>query len=84
MLYRVFTENTNSEKIKDIVSRYFDGYTVLYGEGCFRLEKENAIIIEIVCERQDKRITRMAQDIKTHNKQGSVLIQRMQNNQWKI
>ena len=84
MLYRIFTENKNQEELEKLATKYFEGFTIVKGEGFWRLQKENSLIIEIVTEEPKARINKLAQDIKKINKQEAVLIQQIENNQWLI
>ena len=84
MLYRIFTENKNHKEIEKIVSKYFEGFTLIKSEGYWRLQKENSLIIEIVTDDTDKLINDMAGEIKKANNQEAVLIQKIRNNQWLI
>ena len=84
MLYRIFTENKNLKEIEAIVSKYYEGFTLLKSEGFWRLQKENSLIIEIVTDDSDKLIEDMAKEIKTANNQEAVLIQKIKNNQWLV
>lgn len=82
MLYRIFTENKNQEEIEKLCSKYFEGYTVIKADGFWRLQKENSLIIEIVAEEIDAKISALAGDIKKNNNQETVLIQKINNHQW--
>lgn len=84
MLYRIFTENKNLKKIEAIVSKYFEGFSLIKSEGFWRLQKENSLIIEVITDDTDKLINDMAKEIKTANKQEVVLIQKIKNNQWMV
>ena len=82
MLYRIFTEDTNQEKIEKICTKHFPGFTIIKSAGYWRLQKEKSLIIEIVTEDTDVKINCLAREIKDVNKQESVLIQKIKNNQW--
>ncbi len=82
MLYRIFTENKNHKAIEKIIAKYFEGFTLLKGNGFWRLQKENSLIIEIVTDDTDKLINDLAKEIKEANKQQAVLVQKINNNQW--
>jgi len=84
MLYRIFTERKNEEEIEKIVSKYYEGFTLIKSEGFWRLIKENSLIIEIVTEDSDKLINDLAKEIKAANNQEAVLVQKINNNQWII
>jgi hypothetical protein len=84
MLYRIFTENieANHLAIESIIGKYYEGFTLIKGEGFWRLQKENSLIIEIVTDDTDALITALASEIKVANHQEAVLIQKIENNQW--
>lgn len=82
MLYRIFTENKNLKKIEKVVGGFFEGFTLIKSEGFWRLQKENSLIIEIVIPPNDEKISELARLIKQENNQETVLIQRINNNQW--
>jgi len=79
MLYRIFTENLNTEKIADIVNKYFEGYTLLNGVGYWQGEKENCLIIEIITNNKSDidKIELIAYAIKKLNHQQAILIQQV-------
>ena len=82
MLYRIFTEDKNQPTIEQIVTEFYPGFTLVKGEGFWRLQKENSLIIEIVTEDEDAKISEIAQRIKAANQQQAVLVQKIQNHQW--
>jgi len=84
ILYRIFTENVNQDKIEQIVNRYFYGFTLIKSDGYWRLQRENSLIIEIVTDDTDNLINQLAREIKDTNDQEAVLIQKIKNNQWLV
>ena len=86
MLYRIFTEDIkeNREAIEKAVCKQFEGYTIIKSEGFWRLQKEKSLIIEIVTEDSDARISKIAKDIKAVNSQEAVLVQKIKDNQWLV
>lgn len=85
MLYRIYTEDKNPEKIEAIVSHRFPGFTLSKAEGFWRFQKENSLIIEVVIEeKDDPLISDLAREIKEANEQESVLIQRIANKSWLV
>lgn len=82
MLYRIFTEDLNQDKIEQIVARYFPGFTIHKAEGFWRLQKEDSLIIEIVTEDDDAKVKAIATEIKQANSQEAVLVQKIRNEQW--
>jgi len=80
-VYRVYTENLNSRAVTEIIGRYFEGATITKAIGLDSRTQgasESAIVIEIITSKPDQlqRIAFMAQDIRTHNAQISVLVSR--------
>jgi|KBSSwiStaDraftv2_1062776.scaffolds.fasta_scaffold19331_12 hypothetical protein len=80
-VYRVYTENLNSRAVTEIIGRYFEGATITKAIGLDARTQgasESAIVIEIITSKVDalQRIAFMAQDIRTHNAQISVLVSR--------
>ena len=82
MLYRIFTEDINQSEIEKIVTEFYPGFTICKAQGFWRLQKENSLIIEIVTEDEDAKITAIASKIKQANEQQSVLVQKIENHQW--
>ena len=50
MLYRIYTEDKNRETIVSIVSRWFDGFTLIETTGYYKGVKEKGLIIEVISE----------------------------------
>lgn len=85
MLYRILTEDINRDRVEEIVSRHFPGYTIFKAEGFWKLIKENTLVIEIT----DPNITRekidqVAAEIRDANAQETVLVQEIQNDSWLV
>jgi hypothetical protein len=77
-LYRICTEDVNRENTRKIVSKYFDGFTLLSGEGIWKGSKENALVVEIFGNGdagEPAVIGMLCEDIKAENKQEAVLLQ---------
>jgi len=80
MLYRLYTERINLPNIKKIVSSQFDGFTLTNGEGYWRGESEESLIIEIVSNDDiEAKVINLAKLIKLENNQESVLLQVLEN-----
>lgn len=75
-LYRLFTENVNKEWICQCISRHFPGFTLLEGIGYWEGQGERSLCIEIVTEDADK-VRIISHAIKEHNKQDSILVQKI-------
>jgi uncharacterized membrane-anchored protein YitT (DUF2179 family) len=73
MKYSIYTENKNKELIEQVISEYFDGFTIIESVGYWKGTKESGLIIEIICS-DNMAVYRLAEDIKTLNKQESVLV----------
>jgi len=85
MLYRIYTENKNQKAIEKIVSKAFEGFTIFKAKGFWRLQAEKSLIIEIESPTIDREaVNKIAKDIKESNKQESVLVQEIKNNNWLV
>ena len=85
MLYRILTENINQKKVKEIVSRQFDGFSIINSVGYWKGSKEKSLIIEISGDKKIKsNIVSCANLIKKENKQDAVLIQSFSDNSFLI
>jgi len=83
--FRIYTENKNQDKIEEIISRHFDGFTIYKAEGFWRLQKEKTLIIEILGESDIvEKINSAAKEIKKENNQDAVLVQKIKNNNWLV
>jgi hypothetical protein len=74
-VYRIYTEDVNSDGIEAILDGAFKGYTIFRGEGRWKGKKENSIVIEIEGTTR-KRVLAVAKKIKAANKQEAVLVRR--------
>lgn len=78
MTYRILTENKNKTQIAEIVSRRFEGFTLLDGQGYWKGNSEGSLVVEIDCDKKkEKDIRFIAQRIKLANKQEAVLVQKI-------
>ena len=85
MLYRIYTENKNQQAIEKIVSKAFEGFTIFKAKGFWRLQEEKSLIIEIEAPGIGRdAVNKIAKKIKESNKQESVLVQEIKNNNWLI
>lgn len=79
-LYRISTENKNRNDIIKVVSRYFEGFTLIEGIGYWKGKQEKSLIIEIDTISADyhstRRIENICNDIKLLNGQEYVLLQK--------
>lgn len=73
-MYRIFTEDVHRERIEELVSAHFDGFTLIPAIGFWKGARESSLIIEI--ETDDVvSVRELADSIKFANAQESVLIQ---------
>lgn len=82
MLYRIFTEDLNQDKIEQIITESYPGFTIHKAQGFWRLQKEDSLIIEIVTEDDEAKVNAIARAIKEANEQEAVLVQKIHNEQW--
>lgn len=80
MLYRVFTENKNRNRvIEPTVKKYFDAFTIVNATGYWNGTTEASVVIEIVVIEPSLAVQHnvelMAHELKRLNKQETVLIQ---------
>lgn len=71
--FRIYTENKNPERLKELVSICFDGFTVIRTKGFWKGVPENALLIEIYTDNAEL-IRALAGAIKKNNKQENVLV----------
>ncbi len=71
--YRIYTENKNPERLKELTSLCFDGFTVIRTTGFWKGAPESALIIEIYTENAEL-VRALAGAIKRNNKQEAVLL----------
>lgn len=72
-VFRIYTENKNPERLKELISICFDGFTVIKTKGFWKGVPENALLIEIYTENVEL-IRALASAIKKNNKQEAVLV----------
>lgn len=72
-VFRIYTENKNENKLKELISICFDGFTVIRTKGFWKGVPENALLIEIYTENAEL-IRALAGAIKKNNKQEAVLV----------
>jgi hypothetical protein len=75
-LYRIYTENKNLNKVRNLLNVCFECYTIIDGQGTWKSKGEKSIIVELILngEVNEKRVYAVAESIKTINKQEAVLI----------
>jgi uncharacterized membrane-anchored protein YitT (DUF2179 family) len=83
MLYRILTELKNKENVAAIMSRYFDGFSLIEATGYWKLHREQSLIVEVETDELDK-VSSAASKIKKHNCQEAVLIQQLANHAWYV
>jgi truncated hemoglobin YjbI len=84
MLYRIFTEDVkeNHDKLTELITQFYEGFTILKGQGYWRLQPENSLVIEIVTIDEDAKVKTLAAAIRDANNQECVLVQKIENHQW--
>lgn len=71
--YRIYTEDRHN--LAYLTGRYFDGSTLLYGNGAYKGTSEDSVIIEVIGTSADlQKIVDLAGDIRVVNAQESVLV----------
>jgi len=75
MWYRIITES--HRLVPDIVSRYFEGFTILRGEGFWRGKPESCMVIEINTNDQQhyQKIEAICREVKLECNQEEILVQ---------
>jgi len=75
ILYRIYTEDKNRSRVIERVTRDFDGFTVMTGDGYWKRHVESCLIIEIVTPSHNHdKILAIAEWIEACNDQESVAI----------
>lgn len=75
--YRIYTEDTSRDTIREIVSAQFESYTMIPCMGVWKGSTENTVIIEILDdEHREKDIYAVAEMIRYINHQEAVLVTR--------
>lgn len=75
MIIRLYTEDTNRDRIHAICQEHLTGYTLIPCEGIWKGAKENSLIIEVIGDSvvRDACLT-VARAIKQANQQEAVLL----------
>jgi hypothetical protein len=73
-MYRILTENKNADQVKRMLGGLGLDYTVYYGDGSWRGQAENSMLIELDNASADVAET-IAKLIKENNFQHAVLLQ---------
>ena len=71
--FKIYTERMNEDKINELLSISFDGFTVIHTQGNWKGVKEDSIIIEIITKNETL-VKAIAQAIKKFNKQEAILV----------
>ena len=72
-MFRILTEDINRETVYSILDSHVDGYTVTPAIGSWKGQRENSLAIDLVGYTA-KTTHVIAEEIKTANRQESVLI----------
>jgi hypothetical protein len=74
-LYKIYTEDVNRETVEALVREKFDSFSVQFGTGYYKDEKEASLTIEILALATDiGTVRKLARSIKTENQQDAVLL----------
>lgn len=71
MTFRLYTQSFDN--IPEIVSQYFDGFTLFEARGYWKGKGERSAVVEVVTSNRAK-VYELARTIKELNKQESVLV----------
>jgi len=79
MIIRFYTEDKNSEFVRELVGKSFPQFTMFHAVGVWKGHKESSLVIEVVTENyfDDENVQKavpLAQAIKDMNKQENVLV----------
>lgn len=75
ILYRIYTEDVNRDRIEQICLKELTGFTITTGTGHWNGHREKCVVIDILGQEQDRdAVQRVASSIKTANKQESVIV----------
>ena len=79
MLYRIFIEDFDRPTIVKLISRYFNGFTLLEGVGFYQGVQASSVVIEIDSNCQEynarARIDSLIKELKLKGNQAGVLLQ---------
>jgi len=70
-MFKVYTEGFAN--VPEIVSRYFDGFTIIDAKGYWKGKAESAVVIDLVTKDEPK-VRRLVQAILQENDQEAVLV----------
>ena len=72
--YRLYTENKNANEVIEHVSHTFESFTYFTGIGYWKIQREDALILEFIGDLLGPKVTALAEWIKAHNNQQAVLV----------
>lgn len=80
MLYRLGTEDKDRNRIIAIVSKYFDGFTVIPCIGVWQSARENALIVEIdsTDDNAEQSVGAIIDEVKALNHQDCIILQQVE------
>lgn len=85
MQYNIYTEDLKPKTVQKTISKYYEAFTIQKNIGFWNGIKENSILISIVVDTiQDKKIKKLAAELKNILSQEAVLVQRIENNNWLV
>ena len=75
ILFKIYTEDVDREKIERICSEELESFTITTGTGYWHYRRENCIVIDVVGREADRKaVLKTASRIKTKNNQESVMV----------
>jgi hypothetical protein len=79
MLYRIYTEDKNRMAVRAILKKEFQAFTVVIGHGFWKGKPERTLIVDVVGDRIETKIRKVAKQIKRQNHQAAVLVELIAN-----
>ena len=71
--FTLYVADFGRDRIEHILGKYFDGFTVLPGHGCWKGSCENALVIQIAGTTEAK-VRAAAEELRVAGKQKSVIV----------
>lgn len=74
------TKQLEIEKIEDIISNHFDGFTASEVIGYWKRSKERTLKVEVITSETPENLARIGRELKTKLEQESVLLEIVESN----
>ena len=71
--HRILTEDINRQSVIDILSKYFDSFTLIAQKGYWKGQEERSLSIEIIGA-SEKTVLRASEEIRVANAQEAVMV----------